>query len=100
VLIDGTLGQDVAGAGVYSMWNEHLYTEVTAYRFRQDRRFSFDSRIELSQNPVFKEPRDHFPEADLIGINPTRYDRCANLQPRQSEGSSLSRFIMGRLCNR
>ena len=30
--IDGTLGQDVAGAGVYSMWNEHLYTEVTAYR--------------------------------------------------------------------
>lgn len=31
-LIDGTLGQDVAGAGVYSMWNNHLYTEVTAYR--------------------------------------------------------------------
>ena len=31
-LIDGTLGQDVAGAGVYSMWNEHLYTEFTAYR--------------------------------------------------------------------
>ncbi len=31
-LIDGTLGQDVAGAGVYSMWNRHLYTEVTAYR--------------------------------------------------------------------
>src|SRR5665213_33085 len=31
-LIDGTLGQDVAGAGAYSMWNKHLYTEVTAYR--------------------------------------------------------------------
>ena len=31
-LIDGTLAQDVAGAGVYSMWNKHLYTEVTAYR--------------------------------------------------------------------
>jgi hypothetical protein len=31
-LIDGTLGQDVAGAGVYSMWNKHLYAEVTAYR--------------------------------------------------------------------
>ncbi len=31
-LIDGTLGQDVAGAGIYSMWNNHLYTEVTAYR--------------------------------------------------------------------
>lgn len=31
-LIDGTLGGDVAGAGVYSMWNKHLYTEVTAYR--------------------------------------------------------------------
>jgi hypothetical protein len=31
-LIDGTLGQDVAGAGIYSMWNKHLYTEVTAYR--------------------------------------------------------------------
>ncbi|HEY6447830.1 MAG TPA: hypothetical protein VIY53_15320 [Acidobacteriaceae bacterium] len=31
-LIDGTLGQDVAGAGVYSMWNKHLYSEITAYR--------------------------------------------------------------------
>jgi hypothetical protein len=31
-LIDGTLGQDVAGAGVYSMWNKHLYAEVSAYR--------------------------------------------------------------------
>ena len=31
-LIDGTLGQDVAGAGLYSMWNKHLYTAVTAYR--------------------------------------------------------------------
>ncbi len=31
-LIDGTLGGDVAGAGVYSMWNKHLYTEVSAYR--------------------------------------------------------------------
>jgi hypothetical protein len=31
-VIDGTLGGDVAGAGVYSMWNKHLYTEVSAYR--------------------------------------------------------------------
>ncbi|MBW4037609.1 MAG: cytochrome C [Acidobacteria bacterium] len=31
-LIDGVLAQDVAGAGVYSMWNNHLYTEITAYR--------------------------------------------------------------------
>ncbi|HUY82566.1 MAG TPA: hypothetical protein VMU92_12650 [Acidobacteriaceae bacterium] len=31
-LIDGALGQDVAGVGVYSMWNKHLYTEITAYR--------------------------------------------------------------------
>ncbi len=31
-LIDGTLGQDVAGAGVYTMWNKHLYAEVSAYR--------------------------------------------------------------------
>jgi hypothetical protein len=31
-LIDGTLGGDVAGAGVYSMWNKHLYTEISAYR--------------------------------------------------------------------
>lgn len=31
-LIDGTLGEDVAGAGVYSMWNKHLYAEVSAYR--------------------------------------------------------------------
>ena len=26
------LGQDVAGAGAYSMWNNHLYTDVTVYR--------------------------------------------------------------------
>ncbi len=31
-LIDGTLGADVVGAGGYSMWNNHLYTALTAYR--------------------------------------------------------------------
>lgn len=31
-IIDGTLGQDVAGVGAYSMLAEHLYTEVTVYR--------------------------------------------------------------------
>lgn len=31
-IIDGTLGQDVVGVGGYSMWNNHLYTAVTAYR--------------------------------------------------------------------
>jgi hypothetical protein len=31
-LIDGALGQDVAGVGGYSMWNDHLYTDVTLYR--------------------------------------------------------------------
>ncbi|GAC1652400.1 MAG: hypothetical protein NVS9B15_12930 [Acidobacteriaceae bacterium] len=31
-LINGGLGQDVAGIGAYSMWNNHLYTDVTVYR--------------------------------------------------------------------
>ena len=31
-LINGALGQDVAGVGGYSMWNNHLYTAVTVYR--------------------------------------------------------------------
>jgi hypothetical protein len=31
-LINGGLGQDVAGVGGYSMWNNHLYTDVTVYR--------------------------------------------------------------------
>jgi hypothetical protein len=31
-LINGGLGQDVAGVGGYNMWNNHLYTNVTLYR--------------------------------------------------------------------
>ena len=31
-IINGPLGQDVAGTGGYGMWNDHLYTEVTVYR--------------------------------------------------------------------
>jgi hypothetical protein len=31
-VINGPLGQDVAGVGGYNMWNDHLYTEITAYR--------------------------------------------------------------------
>jgi len=31
-LIDGTLAQDVAGAGGYAMWNNHLYFAGTLYR--------------------------------------------------------------------
>ena len=31
-IINGSLGQDVAGVGGYSMWNNHLYTAVTVYR--------------------------------------------------------------------
>ena len=31
-IIQGALGQDVAGVGAYSMWNNHLYTDVTVYR--------------------------------------------------------------------
>ena len=31
-LIIGALGQDVAGIGGYSMWNNHLYTAATVYR--------------------------------------------------------------------
>src|SRR5665213_1744523 len=31
-MIDGTLGADVAGAVSYTMWNDHLYTALAAYR--------------------------------------------------------------------
>ena len=31
-IIQGALGQDVAGVGGYSMWNNHLYTALTLYR--------------------------------------------------------------------
>jgi hypothetical protein len=31
-LINGGLGQDVAGVGGYSFWNDHLYTDITLYR--------------------------------------------------------------------
>ena len=31
-IITGALGQDVAGIGGYSMWNKHLYTDVSVYR--------------------------------------------------------------------
>lgn len=31
-LIDGGLAQDVAGVGVYGMYDDHLYLDVTAYR--------------------------------------------------------------------
>jgi hypothetical protein len=31
-LLDGTLGQQVAGLGAYSLWNKHLYGAVTMYR--------------------------------------------------------------------
>ncbi len=31
-LIDGGLAQDVAGVGAYTMWNDHLYADVTVYR--------------------------------------------------------------------
>ena len=31
-LVNGTLGQDVAGVGGYTMWNEHLYFGATMYR--------------------------------------------------------------------
>lgn len=31
-IVNGALGQDVAGVGGYSMWNNHLYTDITLYR--------------------------------------------------------------------
>jgi len=31
-VIDGALGQDVAGVGGYSMWKNHLYTDISVYR--------------------------------------------------------------------
>jgi len=31
-LINGGLSQDVAGIGGYSLWNNHLYTDITVYR--------------------------------------------------------------------
>jgi hypothetical protein len=31
-MVNGTLGQDVAGVGGYAMWNNHLYLAATIYR--------------------------------------------------------------------
>lgn len=31
-ILNGGLAQDVAGLGAYSLWNDHLYTDVTLYR--------------------------------------------------------------------
>ncbi len=31
-VINGNLGQDVAGVGGYGMWNDHLYADLTVYR--------------------------------------------------------------------
>ncbi|MFZ1916014.1 MAG: hypothetical protein WAU58_00450 [Terriglobales bacterium] len=31
-IINGTLGQDVAGIGGYAMWNDHLYLDLALYR--------------------------------------------------------------------
>jgi hypothetical protein len=31
-IIQGALGSDAAGVGAFSMWNNHLYTDVTVYR--------------------------------------------------------------------
>ncbi len=31
-IINGTLGQDVAGIGAYAMWNNHLYLDAAIYR--------------------------------------------------------------------
>ncbi len=31
-IIDGALGQDVAGVGGYGMWNNHLYGDISVYR--------------------------------------------------------------------
>jgi hypothetical protein len=31
-IIQGALGQDVAGVGAYSMWNNHLYADLSVYR--------------------------------------------------------------------
>jgi hypothetical protein len=31
-ILNGALGQDVAGFGGYAMWNNHLYLDLTAYR--------------------------------------------------------------------
>ncbi len=31
-IVNGTLGQDVAGIGAYAMWNNHLYLDAAIYR--------------------------------------------------------------------
>jgi hypothetical protein len=36
-LIDGGFGQQVVGLGAYGLWNNLLYTELTAYRSAQSR---------------------------------------------------------------
>ena len=71
-LIDGGLGQQVAGLGTYVLWNEILYAEVAAYR-TADRAFS-----------IFRAGTDKTSDAVLDGTAP--YWRLA-LQDVWGEGA-------------
>jgi hypothetical protein len=57
-LIDGGLGQQVAGLGAYTLWNETLYAEVAAYR-TADRALS-----------IFRAGTDKAADAVLHGAAP------------------------------
>ncbi len=58
VLIDGGLGQQVAGLGAYTLWNETLYAEVATYR-TADKAFS-----------IFRAGTDKATDAVLHGAAP------------------------------
>jgi hypothetical protein len=70
-LIDGGLGQQVAGPGAYAMWNQTLYAEVAGYR-TADGAFS-----------IFRAGTDKSSDAVLDGVAP--YWRLA-LEHRWDEG--------------
>jgi hypothetical protein len=71
-LIDGGLGQQVAGAGAYALWNATLYVELAAYR-TADKAFS-----------VFRAGTDKISDTVLDGNAP--YWRLA-LQHSWDEGT-------------
>ena len=52
-LIDGGLAQDVAGAGAYAMWDDHLYGAATIYRSEHLGSSQPNPGVDAGGNPLF-----------------------------------------------
>ena len=82
-LIDGALGQNVLGAGAYSLFNKVLYTEVTAYRSSpQGGAMPLDSTAENATSgliPYWRVALQH--ESDSTSLMIGTYGFAANIFP-------------------